>query len=45
MEGYNKNGLIKFGIEKGILVNKNFRPFAAIDLKGIRLFSDKTYDG
>ena len=44
-EGYVKEGLIRIGIEKGFIIKEIFKPYFAIDLTGIKSYSDKTQSG
>ena len=44
-EGYGKTGLLKIGVEKGILINNFFRPYLATDLTAIKSFYDQTLEG
>ncbi|MFT5581187.1 MAG: hypothetical protein ACI9G9_000433 [Psychromonas sp.] len=44
-DGYTNEGMIRLGIEKGILINNNFRPYLALDLTGIKSYSEKTLRG
>ena len=44
-EGYTKEGLIRIGIESGFTIKNYFKPYLAIDLTGIKSYSDKTQSG
>jgi len=44
-EGYTNNGMIRFGIEKGITFKKQYGLYFAVDLTGIKSYSDKTITG
>lgn len=44
-EGYNSEGMITLGVEKGITFKKYFKPYLALDLTGIKSHSDRTLSG
>lgn len=44
-EGYANEGMIRLGVEKGITFKKQYRLYFALDLTGIKAYSDKTITG
>ncbi|HKR06901.1 MAG TPA: hypothetical protein VJY62_19855 [Bacteroidia bacterium] len=44
-DGYHKEWMFRLGIEKGIRIKDFFKPFLAIDLTGIKIYSDRTLSG
>ncbi|OFY83677.1 MAG: hypothetical protein A3F72_12750 [Bacteroidetes bacterium RIFCSPLOWO2_12_FULL_35_15] len=44
-DGFTKQGMIRLGIEKGITLKRNYRPYIAFDLTAIKSYSDKTFNG
>ncbi len=45
VDGYTNEGKIRLGIEKGFIIKKYFKPFIALDLTGIKSYSDITEIG
>lgn len=45
VNGYLNEGMIRIGIEKGLVFKKYFKPYLALDLTGIKSYSDLTYNG
>lgn len=44
--GYTKNeGMLRLGVEKGLVIKKYFKPYFALDLTAIKSYSDKTLQG
>jgi len=44
-EGFTNEGIVRLGVEKGITIKKYYRPYFALDLTGIKSYSDKTLCG
>lgn len=44
-QGYTKESLIRLGVEKNIIVKKDFKTYIAIDLAGIKSYSEKIFAG
>lgn len=44
-DGYKNEGMLRIGIEKGIVFKKYFRPYLALDFTGIKSYSNLIYDG
>ena len=44
-QGYTKESMIRLGVEKNIVVKKGFKTYIALDLAGIKSYSDKTFAG